>query len=480
VSIFSPNLSGDISNLDLGISYLATYLNQRTGHRAGIVDFTYHRKDWRKHLARAIRRQEPDVIGISCVSFYMRYVKMICEEIKNHYGLPIILGGYHPSIEPDDSLRIKEVDAVCIGDGEFALAEYLDRMESGSSPDGVEGIWYKDGERIVRNPKRGLMEDIDSRPVPDFDLWEDIDRFFYYQGYLYFIGSIGCPFNCTYCGVHVYKREVPGSHYRKCDPRRFANEIKDQWERYRGRGMRLAHIFDSVFDFDRDWTEAFCDEYIRIGLSDVLPYSIFSRIDASDAEGIELLARSGCRLIRFGIETGSDRIRNEVYKKQITSDQVRETVTLCKRKGITMNGYYILGGPGETNETLNETYRLAKEIDVERPVFFTYRPIPKSIAAEQLISMGGQIHNELNEGIDSYHWNSNVETGDLSPRAIDRYRNKMILIFLMRRVLRLIRLQKHRFFIDMTKYILRGLADGIDPKYLVGSALVCCGDNLTH
>jgi glutamate formiminotransferase len=85
------------------MTYLATYINERTEHKANIIDFTYHRGDWKRHLRRNIEDFRPDVIGISTVSMFMQYTKKIAREIKEKYGLPVILGGYHPCIlEPVD------------------------------------------------------------------------------------------------------------------------------------------------------------------------------------------------------------------------------------------------------------------------------------------------------------------------------------------------------------------------------------------
>src|SRR3989338_4283463 len=140
ISLINPNLSGDVSILDMGLTYLATYINERTHHKASIIDFTFHRKDWGKHMDAQLKKHQPDLIGITFTSLYIHYVTMIAKYIKEKFGLPIVVGGYHSSLETDDALSIKEVDAACIGDGEYALEGYLDALEGKRPFEGIDGM----------------------------------------------------------------------------------------------------------------------------------------------------------------------------------------------------------------------------------------------------------------------------------------------------------------------------------------------------
>lgn len=479
ISLINPNLSGDISILDIGLTYLATYLNKESAHQAEIIDLTYHRKDWREHIRRHFREFKPDLAGITTVSLYMQYIRMIAREIKSSYKLPVILGGYHCSLMPEESINIPGVDAICIGDGEYALNEYLNAAEDKKTFQGISGIWARVGAGIIRNAPRPLIQDIDNLPVPDYSLWEDIGKFIQLQELLYFIGTRGCPYNCTYCSSYPMKQAIPGQHFRRRDPKGFAREISEQWAKYKGKGMRLAHAFDPVFTFDLKWLEDFSKEYIKLGLAKSLPYSCFSRPDMVDEERAKLLAESGCKLVRLGIETGNERIRGEVYEKHITNARITESIRLCKHYGLSVTGYYMLGGPGESRSTINDTFTFARQLNVERPIFFTYRPLPKTIGREKVVSLGGIIHEEWWDKLDSLHAYSNIENPDLKPGDIVLARRKMIAYFAAKRVCRLVRKQGVWFFINFFRYMFRGLSKGMNIKYLAGYFLVCCGDNLT-
>ena len=141
----------DFSSLDIALTQLATYINKRTKHKASITDFTFHRRDWIRHLKNGILKEKPEVIGISTNRMYMQFIMPVIKEIKEKYGLPVILGGAHASVYPDETISIPFVDAVCIGDGEFALDEYLSRLENGRRLTGINGIWVKESAGIIKN-----------------------------------------------------------------------------------------------------------------------------------------------------------------------------------------------------------------------------------------------------------------------------------------------------------------------------------------
>jgi len=478
ISIISPNFSSDVSVIDIGMTYLATYINERTEHKANIIDFTYHRGDWQKHLKKNIETFNPDVIGISTVSMFMQYTKKIAKEIKAKYGLPIILGGYHPTLCPEDAISPEEVDAICIGDGEYVLSEYLDALSGKGGMKGIKGMWYKEGGEVHKNPLRELIQDIDSLPIPNYDLWEDLDKFMFYNGVIYFIGTRGCPFPCTYCSEFPMRDAVPGKHFRVRNPRAYAREMKQQWEKYKDLGMKVAHTFDPVFTINKDWVRDFCDEYIKIGLSAVLPFSCFSRADTIDEEKIEMLAKANLKVARVGIEAGNERIRKEVYEKNIPTEQYRKVFKLLHDKGIAVTGYNILGGPGETIETMRETFNLVKELKVDRPIFFTYRPLPKTKGAQQVIDLGGRIDSKTWDKIDSLHQLSNVYTKTLTPKQIMRFRRRCLFYFMTKRTLKLIKEQKLSFFSNFARYLVKGIRDGIHPQYVVGYFFVSGGKNV--
>jgi anaerobic magnesium-protoporphyrin IX monomethyl ester cyclase len=481
IQIVNPNMSGDVSILDIGQTYLVTYINQRTRHQAATMDFTFRRKDWRRYLRRSLDRFEPDVLGISATSLYMNYVTEIIAEAKAHRpDLHVIMGGWHCSLLPEDAIGRPHVEAVVLGDGEHTSEEYLDALEQGRPLDGIKGLWFvRDGE-VVRNKKRRVIENVDELPVPDYDCWEDIEKYVYYNQMLYFMANRGCPYACTYCSEVSFRKAIPGKGIRRRSPQLAAQEVKQQYARYRDAGMRIAHFFDPVFAFNLPWTEAFCDEYRRIGMADEIPFSCFGHGDNMDERRVLALASANCKIVRIGIEAGNERIRHDVYHKKVTNDGLRRVFRLAHEKGISITGYNMLGGPGEDFGTLMDTFRLNQELRVDRPIFFTYRPLPATRGAELVRELGGAVDEHGWQEIDSLHTHANVDTGKLKPWQIEWFRNLCLLYFNLWRTARLVRDQKHRFFFNLAEYLLRGVRDGVGLHYVLGYFMVCAGDNLTN
>lgn len=457
-------LGGDYSALDISITNLATFINQRTRHKAAILDLTFHTKRWKKHINKEIKSFKPDVIGISCNTMYMQYIKRIIKDIKEKYKLPVILGGYHASIKPEETIKL--CDAVCIGDGEFALTEYLNRLEKGKSLKGIKGIWFKHNEKIIKNKRGYFIQEIDKLPIPNWDLWKDLDKYFYYLGMLYFIGTRGCPYNCSYCDAIGIKEAVEGRYYRKRDPRQYAKEIAYQYQKYRKRNIRLAQLFDQIFTMDEEWITKFCDEYRKQGIADRFKFSTFSRLDHLNEKKFRILKKGGCALLRVGIEAGDQNIRNSVYRKNITNEKIKEIFRLGKKHGIRFTAYYILGGPGETRKTINKSIKLAKEIDANRTAFFIYKPFTEE-GVKQIKQYGGYIDEDRWKKADNITYGAVVHLKNLSPKQIEALQRKAYFLTFGKRLLRMLQEQRLKYFFQFFSYMTNGIHDGLDIKYLL-------------
>lgn len=466
ISFINSLLGGDFSALDIAVTTLATYVNERSRHKASIIDFTFHRRHWQDTLKKGIEANRPDIIAISSNTMYMNYVKTIMKEVKSKYHLPIVLGGHHASIYPEETISIPECDALCIGDGEEPLVGLLNRKERNESMQGLRGFWVKENGNLIKNTGGCFRENIDDLPIPNWDLWQDQDKYLYYLGMLYIIGSRGCPYRCTYCDAHGIKDAVPGKYFRLRDPVKYAQEIAYQWNKYKNRNLRLAQLFDPVFTMYDDWVEAFCSEYRRLGIQNEFRYSIFSRLDHLHEKKIKTLASSGCAILRVGIEAGDPYVRNRIYKKEITDEKIKEIFRLCKASGIGFTAFYILGGPSETKKTVDKTINLARELDAERSAFFIFKPFTKE-AAQQLFEHGGWIDKKRWSKADNITFDAVVYTKDLTPSSVEWYQKKAYFFTFGRRLFRMIKRQKLKYFTRLFIYMFKGLLDGLSYSYLL-------------
>lgn len=464
VTFVNSLLGGDYSALDIAITTLATYVNERSSHHASIIDLAFHRRHWRDRLKKGIHKYKPDLIAISSNTMYMKYVEAIAKEVKSQYKLPVILGGHHASIYPEETIKIPECDILCRGDAEDTLIHILDNLSQQKSLEGLRGVWAKQGRRVIKNNGASFRQDLDDLPLLDWDLWEDLDKYFYYLGMLYMIGSRGCPYRCTYCDAHGISDAVGGKYFRMMEPVKYAREIAYQWRKYKHRNLRLAQLFDPVFTINEEWLKTFCDAYRSEGVHNEFRYSIFARIDNLNERKIKMLGSSGCAILRVGVEAGDQYIRNKIYDKSTSDDQIREIFRLAKANGIKFTSFYILGGPAETRQTVQKTIDFAYELDGERSAFFIYKPFTKK-GVELLLEHGGWIDETLWGKADNITFDAVTYTKDLTPRMIERYQRKAYFLTFGRRLLRMLWRQKLRYIIQLLAYMCRSFRDGLSFSY---------------
>ncbi|MBT6601615.1 MAG: B12-binding domain-containing radical SAM protein [Nitrospina sp.] len=507
ISVISPNLSGCVSILDTGVTYLATYINERTSHDASIWDYTFNRHRWREYLVEKYKKDQPDVIGITHTTLYTSYVVETIKEIRENISkdIPIVLGGYHPTLRPRESINLPGVDAVICGEGEYILSNYMDALESKSELYNIPGLLFKlSNGSYFENARAGWIEDISSLPFPDYELWEDVDKYLYFIQQLWLIGSRGCPYPCTNCEEVYIKDASPGNRFRYRDPQNYVDEIKFQTERYKDRGMRMGHPFDPVFPINAKWTREFCSKYIEAGMNTKMPLSIFARGDTFylhegpgsaryqtfDHDRIKCLAEAGVREVRIGVETGTDRMRNDIHKKQCTTKQLEETFHYMHKYDINTIAYNMLGGPTETRAEMMETFKLNWKLRPNKPIFFIYQQLAHDTQLSQVgnydlspdaISediFNSEESNRSDEDQSTIQFGEPMESKTFSKHFVVYFQLFCYFFFVGKRVSKMVYKQRLRFFTNLYKYMRRGQKEGANMKIVFAYFLGSCEDNL--
>lgn len=476
ITIVNPNLSGCPSILEIGLTYLATYINERSKHEAVTLDFTFHSKDWKKHLRKHMEEQRPDAIGFGTPAMYLDYIKMIIDEIqKIDAGISIVCGGYHPTLKPYETFQASpHISAVVLGDGEETLKEYLDALQNQKSLDGIKGLYYTDEDyEIHKNPLRPKM-DISKLPFPNYDVWEDLDKYFFFLNQLYTIGMRGCPFNCTNCSDQPFHTATPGNRVRILEPKQYIAEIKHQVEKYPGK-FDIVHCYDPTFTFDYKWVKKFCDEWKKAELNKKLAFSVFARGDTLGKKMVKTLADANCRVIRIGTEVGNEKIRIEMLHKVVTNREIEDNVKLLHDHKIAITAFNMLGCPGEVKKDLQMTFDFLKKLEIDRPVFFIFRPIAGTEAAGMM--GGSNVDSKKMNKITSLHKGAVLSLKDMTQKQIEKFQLKCYLYFASKRAWRLIKITKHRFFIDWIKYFIKGIRSQVPMFYMVGYFMYNYGEN---
>lgn len=409
VAIIFPNLHAMPQTLDLGIVYLATYIQEKTHHQVKVIDVTFHSKHWQEHVKAQIEEFKPDVIGFSIFSVLWDCAKLITNDIFTYYPkVPVIAGGYQAIMCPEETIEAKEIDVICTGEGEHTLTEYLDALEQGKPLKDILGIWYKENGQIIKNKNRPAIPSLDTLPFPNWDVFEDIEKYLFFLGRLYAIGTRGCPYKCTFCAETALEVTFKGGRWRERDPIRYVDEIEYQYNKFKDRGMIGAHFFDTVFSFSEDWLVTWANEYKRRGLHEKLPFTVFARPDQHNMSDrkIKILAEAGCAQVRMGIEAGDSAVRlKELRKPGCSNDIILNRIQKLNEHNIMAKTYSIIGFPHDDKAAIWKTLKFADNPFVGTKFVLSYSPIPGTPMAARVV----QMHRKENIQKYSFHFSGGVD-----------------------------------------------------------------------
>jgi radical SAM superfamily enzyme YgiQ (UPF0313 family) len=396
ILLINPTIDSEPESLNLGLVSIGSFLLKNTHHTPRILDFAFSRKAWKKRLIKEIEHFSPDIVGIYISSpFFPSAVKIASEIKKIDPGLKILAGGHHPTVCPDDVIGNPHIDMINRGEGEFSIIHLLDGLEQGGVLSNIPGIWWKDGSEIHRCSAPGTILPLKQFPFLEWNLYDSaiLEKTFFLWGVLPMMASRGCPYRCSFCTITNIHNLYSGQNFlRYRDPVTVVDEIEYQFNRYRHYGLRLVYFYDLNFLFNYEWISSFIGEYKKRGLHRNIPWSAFTRADHVNEKTLEILDDSGCVNLRVGIESANDHMRMVVYKKNIPKRKLLETVSSVKRQGITVTGYFIVGGPGEKPEWLFESLFFAFKTGIEYPVFFLFKPLPHTKILEIAPSLGSRIN----------------------------------------------------------------------------------------
>jgi radical SAM superfamily enzyme YgiQ (UPF0313 family) len=364
-----PNITRQ-EYIPLGIGYLSSSLRAH-GHRTSIVDFT-----WRGSFGdclKKIRNTKPDIIAFSVFSGAFDFSVSLANEIKRHYAVPVIAGGPHPTVAPDQTIDAGPFDMICRGEGESSLVGILDRMDHGKPADDIAGIWLKRDGKIIKNGVPPLLEDLDTLPFPDRDLF-DLSAYLRVRGGAADIMSgRGCPYGCTYC-INPFLQDLykgKGWYVRKRSVGNVIAEIRELSTRY---PVRRLEFHDDVFVANKQWLREFSEAYASSAAG--MPFICSARPEMIDRETVGLLKTAGCASVAIGIESGDEEIRRNVLNRHLSDERIVEAFRLVREAGIATYSYNIVGLPTETFDKIQKTVELNRRAKPSALQVTVFQPYP--------------------------------------------------------------------------------------------------------
>lgn len=318
---------------------------------------------------------EPDVICITSMTHSIDSAGRLAHELKNKYpNKPIILGGVHITALPEQTMKeYPGIDIGVLGEGEHTFLELIASIQYGNSLADVAGIIYRNGANITRNRNREFISNLDELPFPAWDLIKPQSK---YRLSAYgtkendsfgLITSRGCPGQCTFCDQSAFGRK-----FRAHSAEYVVNQIQFLKE---NKGVTDFLFYDDLFVANKSRLRKVCELLKERNIK--ISWSCCSRVDYVRPDILKLMKESGCWMIEFGIESGSQKLL-DFMRKNIKLEDAERAVRLCREAGIIAKGNFIFGNLLETKETLEETINFSIKIDLDYFQHTFLSPLPGS------------------------------------------------------------------------------------------------------
>lgn len=343
---------------NLGIEYISASVKREGHHVAFLLDpqlfddvviqnqlvaklFSY-----KKQFFNKLKELNPEVVLLPVATNYYEWACEMSRRVRETVPhSKIILGGIHVSSVPDIVIKNDFVDYAVVGEGDEAIVELLDYLQSGRTDCKVKNVWFKKGNQIIKNPVRPLV-DINALPFPDKEMFRQYgpDK---RLGYI-IMCSRGCIHNCSYCNHNILHRYYPSKGYVRY---RSPSNVISELEKAKGmKGVHFIRFFDDDFLFNIPWLKKFIPLYKkRINL----PYSCIVNPQSVTEEAMEVIKGSRCVQMNIGFQSASARIRRKILHRPEKNEDAARAIKLTKKAGIRCIMDNMLGIPGTTEEDHN-------------------------------------------------------------------------------------------------------------------------------
>ena len=339
------------------------------------------------------------IVNTATITFSqdMELVKQIKKQLPE---LKSILIGTHVTAMPKATLKEKAVDYIILGEPDYALRDLLLALSENKDITKIRGIGFRKNNKTTITGIADPIENLDDLPFPARHLIPKADYFNPLAKrlpYTTMMSSRGCPFHCIYCSSVI----LYGHKFRPRSAKNVVDEIEEVVKKH---GIKEILFRDETFTFDKERTIEICKEILNRKLD--VSWITNTRVDCVDEEILRWMKKAGCHMLKFGVESGSQEILNNL-KKGTTLERIRETFKLTKKVGIQTIAHLMFGSPGETKKTIKQTIEFVKEIDPDYASFNITTPYPGT-------ELWDRIKDKLNIGEDfsSYDVEKTLEKAD--------------------------------------------------------------------
>ncbi len=356
--VFSENLSTVDEEFCVAppiiLAYVAAIL-ERHGHKVQLLDARALGLS-KEQAFKQINDFHPDILGFRAESYHFHDALEWVGYLKEKLSIPVLAGGINLSLYPLETFSHREIDYGIIGDALEPLPKLIKALEYDGSVTDIAGIIYRKSGEVVINKPQDKFADFDSFPFPARHLLSNESYYSFIsqlKNFTIIVTTRGCPFSCSFCAIH------PNTHY--C-VRSAKNVVEEVELCYRNFGVREIDFFDATFFLPRQRTFEIFDEMKKRHLN--IEWSCRTRVDIVDENMLRQAASVGCRQINYGIESINAKVLKSI-KKNITQEQIKQAIKWSKKYGIRTMGFFMVGNPGDTKESVRSTIEFSKDIGLD-------------------------------------------------------------------------------------------------------------------
>lgn len=384
----------------LGIEYLSAVLKEK-GHVVQLIYdpllfndyyissrllsrlFSFHNR-----ILKEVAQSGAGLVAFSVNTAEYEWALRMSSEIKNRINVPIVFGGHHSTCVPEEVIKEGCVDFVIEGEGEYSFLELVECLEGKKIKESVSNLYYKVGKCIYRNELRPLIENLDSLPFPDKELFYGVIK--YQEGNYTIITSRGCPYSCSYCHNYYIRKKYSGKgeYVRRRSVVNVIDELRRAKKKYKVKSIMFQ---DEIFTLDTQWLA----EFAGIFKKEInLPYACYVHPDTINDKTVSLLRDSGCVSVNIGIESIDDSVRRNLLYRSIEQGQIINTLGLLNKNHIHCRAYFIIGLPGQNESDLINLARFCNENRLFAPIIFWLHYFPGTKIAELYDNKPGKINRK--------------------------------------------------------------------------------------
>jgi radical SAM superfamily enzyme YgiQ (UPF0313 family) len=365
-------------NPPITLAYVAASI-LKSGHEVKLVDMDAENIDHHK-LSEVVKQYDPDMVGLSVMLNNLIVCLELAELIKKiNSDIKIIFGGIMVNLYPKSTISYESVDYGVIGEGEQTFPELLEYLEKKLPLKKVRGLVFKNNNEIIVNDSRPPIEEMDEIAYPARELLDNSkykSLISHKSPITILFTSRGCPYQCNFCSKPSFWNK-----WRFHSPKYVANEF----EVCADLGIKEILVYDDIFTSNSQRVRKVCEEINKKQLD--ISWDIRTRIDLVHRDDLNVLKKSGCVRINYGVESGDPEIL-KILNKGYTIEKIKNAFKISKELGFETLGYFMIGSPNETKASIMKTFKLMKELDPDYIHLTHVVPYPKTKLFDMAVQRG--------------------------------------------------------------------------------------------